>query len=277
LRKNVAFAPMFSDELAGLKIPALSGRGSKNNRLIIRTIALKGPMLKYAIHKDVSIGLYSTVSRRVDSLVEREYLAEASKRVTARGKRMPESEYGLTWRGFIASITIKEVRENIPQVLEKNRLLAFPEKELILPLMKELVTPHELEVIARSILEAYLKTIPSLELVSNEPMSLLTWFFNIRDKPKFPEGFKLSKWPKDSEELLDLLDKPSILKAIKEIVVPLIRQQTVAAEEWHKLLSVFNRFGSFIANLEVEDQPSKRVKEFLKTELLPRLSELQEA
>lgn len=259
------------DELVKVKIPALSGRGAENNRLILKNIAMNGPMLKYGIHKNVRIGRYSTVSRRVDNLTERCYLEEASKRATERGKQTEESMYGLTWRGFIASITIKEVRENILQVLRTNPLLTFPEKESVLPILEELVTQQELEMIARSVLEAFLKTIPNLELVDND--SLLAWLLAIKEKPELPDGFKLSKIPKDAWELLD---RPAILKVVKENIIPLVKEKTMEIRAMYQIFSVLNEVGDFIFDLEVGDQPSKRVKEFIEAKLIPRLRNLNE-
>ena len=258
---------IYFDELVRLKIPALSERGAENNRLILRTIALNGPMLKYRIFKNAQIGRYSTVSRRVDSLTEKGYLGEASKRATERGKQAEEPMYGLTWRGFIASTTIKEVREDIFQVLESNPLLAIPEKETVLVVLKEIVTREELATICRSLLEAFLKSVPSLEFVENEPMSILAWLLSIKEKPVFPDGFKLSGIPKDAWELLGLLDRPPILGVVKEKIVPLVRQKTMEMEALYHLLSAVNRFCDFVSGLRVEDEPSKRVREYVEGEL----------
>jgi hypothetical protein len=265
----------FSD-LVELKIPALSGRGVDNNQRILRSIALKGPMLKYDIFKDVGMNYHSTVSRRVDNLVKKGYLREASKRVTERGKKTAESEYGLTWRGFIAALAIREVRENIPQTLEKNPLLNIPEKEIVLSILKELITTQELEIIAESMLEAYLKTIPNLELVENEPMNLFASLLSMKEMPKPPEGFRLSKFPKDYAELLTLLDRPAIFKVIKERVIPLIRQQTITVKMLYQFLVAFNELGDYISNLETKDKPSEKIKQYMETKLLPKLSELSD-
>jgi len=261
------------DELIQVKIPALSGRGSENNRLILENIALNGPMLKYGIHKNVQIGRYSTVSRRIDNLTKRNYLGEASKRATERGKQTEESMYGLTWRGFIASLTIKEVRENTFQVLRSNPLLALPEKEIVLPILEELVTKQELETIAMSVLEAFLKTIPNLELVENDPANILAWILSIKEKIKLPEGFKLSRIPKD---VWELLDRPAILKVVKERIIPLVKQKATEMRAVYQILSALDEAGEFILALKVEDNPSKKIKEYIETKLTPRLSNLEE-
>jgi len=258
---------IYFDDLVRLKIPALSERGTENNRLILKTIALNGPMLKYRIFKNVQVGRYSTVSRRVDSLTKTGYLGEASKRATERGKRTEESMYGLTWRGFIASITINEVRGDIFRVLESNPLLAIPEKETALVLLKEMVTREELATIGRSLLEAFLKSVPSLEFVENEPMSILAWLLSIKERPVFPDGFKLSRIPKDAWELLGLLDRPTVLGVVKEKIVPLVREKTMEIEALYQLLSAANKFCDFVSSLQVEDEPSKRVREYLEGEL----------
>ena len=148
------------------------------------------------------------------------------------------------------------------------------EKEIILPILKELATQQELEIVAKSILEVYLEATPNLELVENDPMSLFAWLLSIKEKPKLPEGFGLSKVPKDYEELLSLLDRPAIFKAIKERVVPLIRQQTIAAEMLYRFLLTFNRFGDYLSTLEIKDQPSKKIRKYVETKLLPTLPEL---
>jgi len=259
-----------------MKIPALSGRARTNNLLILETIATEGALLKYDVYKRLKkrgITEYSTVTRRIDSLKEKGYLNEAGRRSTARGKQKEESTYGLTWRGFIASLTIKEARENILQVLKRNPLLSFPEKEIILPILEDLVTPQELETIARSVLEAFLKTIPNLELVENEPMSILAWLLSIKEEIKLPDGFKLSRIPKDAWELLD---RPSIFNVVKDKIVPLVKKKAIEIEVMYHFFSALSEAGDFISALEVEDQPSKKIKEFIETTLTPRLSNLEE-
>jgi len=178
----------------------------------------------------------------------------------------------LTWRGFIASITMNEVRENILQVLRVNPLLDFPEKESVLPILGDLITNLELETIARSVLEAFLKTIPNLELVENEPMSILAWLLSIKEEIKLPKGFKLSRIPKDAWELLD---RPAIFEVVKERIVPLIKEKAMEIGVMYQIFSALDEAGDFISALEVEDQPSKKIKEFIETTLTPRLRNLE--
>lgn len=192
-------------ELLPLKIPVFSGIGADNTSLILEHIATSGPLLKYDIFKNLCFARYSTASRRIDDLRKRGYLAEAGKRSTTRGKRIEESMCGLTWRGFVASLSSQKVRANITSVLRKNPLLTLPEKESILVVLDEIITSEEFETISRTILEAYLNAIPNLELISDD--LLWVWFFAIKDFPRLPDNFKLSKMPENALELLDLLSR----------------------------------------------------------------------
>jgi len=277
LSKTSSYQHSNFNELVRAKIPSLGKRAAENNRAILEKIALEGPLLKYDVSKSLNLSIsdYGTISRRIDALTKTGYLEEAGKRATRRGKQTEQSLYGLTWRGFIASLTIKEVRENTLQVLNRNPLLAFPEKEIILLVVKELVTRQEVETIARTILEAFLKTIPNLELVENEPMSMIAWLSSIKEI-KLPDGFELSRIQQDAGELLRLLDKPAILQVVKKKIVPLIKQKTMETKAMYQIFLVLNEVGEFISNLEVEDQPSKKVREFYENELKPKLEKLSE-
>jgi hypothetical protein len=253
------------DELLKIKIPIFSGKGAANASLILEHIATSGPLLKYDIFKDLNCTRYSTVSRRIDDLRKRGYLAQAGKRLTERGKQIEESMYGLTWRGFVASLSSKKVRENIIHILKKNPLLALPEKESILLVLEEIVTPIEFETISKPILEAYLEAIPNLEMIGDD--QLWVWLFAIREFPHFPENFKLTKMP---ENVLELLDRPPILKVVKERVVPLIRQKTEEMTAIYIFFRALNELGNFIIKLDGTDKPSIRIREYAETQL-PRL------
>jgi len=253
------------DELLPMKIPILGGMGSDNNALILEHIATSGPLLKYDIFKDLGFARYSTVSRRVDDLRKRGYLAEAGKRLTERGKHIEESMYGLTWRGFVASLSRKKVRANITHVLRKNPLLTLPEKESILLVLDEIVTPEEFETISRPILEAYLEAIPNLEMIKDD--QLWVWLFAIRDFPRLPENFKLTKMP---ENVLELLDRPPILKVVKERIAPFIKQKTNEMTAIYMLFRALNKLSNFIIKLDETEKPSVRIKEYIEIQL-PKL------
>lgn len=261
------------EELSQMKIPALKGRARANNLLILETIASEGSLLKYGVHKTLKkkgIAEYSTVTRRIDSLRKKGYLDEAGKRITERGKRKAESMYGLTWKGFIASLLSEKVRGNALQVIERNPLLAFTEKELIISVLREIVTPQELNDIITSILTAYLRVIPNLETIREE--NLWIWFFEIREI-SFPEKFQLKKIPQD---LLELLDNPIILQIIKERILPIISEYEEKFYVLFQFFKVLNELGAFIKKLRPEDKPSERVKKYLKTfSLEEKLLELE--
>ena len=263
-------------ELVRARIPSLGGRAAENNKLILEKIALEGPLLKYDVCRSLNLSLsdYGTISRRIDALTKAGYLEEAGRRATRRGKQTEQSLYGLTWRGFIASLSIQDVRENVLQVLRRNPLLDFPEKETVLLILEELINQQELEIIARTVLEAFLRTIPNLELVENEPMSFFAWLLSIKEI-KFPDGFKLSRL-QDEDKLLKLLDKPAILRVVKEKIVPLIKAKTKETKEMYQIFLVLNEVGEFVSNLEVADQPSRRIMEYYENELKPKLEKLSE-
>lgn len=250
------------DELLPLKIPVFSGIGADNTALILEHIATSGPLLKYDIFKNLCFVRYSTVSRRIDDLRKRGYLAEAGKRSTARGKRIEESMYGLTWRGFVASLSSQKVRANITNVLRKNPLLTLPEKESVLIVLDEIITAEEFETISRLILEAYLNAIPNLELISDD--QLWVWFFAMKDFPRLPDNFKLSKMP---ENALELLDRPSILKVVKERIAPLIKQKTEEITAIYKLFRALNDLSNFVMKIDGSEKPSILIKEYLEVQM----------
>jgi hypothetical protein len=233
-------------------------KGAENNRRILKYIALNGAMLKYDIAKKAGAVGYSTVSRRINDLIARGYLAEAGRRPTLRGRQKEESMYGLTWKGFIASATFGEVRSNIPKVLRMNPLLTLPEKELVLELLDELVTRQEIQVIMNSLVEKLLETIPDLELMENQQLPMIMLSALTRVTP--PADFKLSKIP---ENVLELLDRPAILQIVKEYVVPYLREYATQIRIMYQFASALSGFGTLLCSLEPEDQPSKKIKEFL--------------
>jgi hypothetical protein len=240
------------------RILLFSEKGAENNRRILRYIALNGANLKYDIAKKAGTVGYSTVSRRIDDLIDRGYLAEADRRPTLRGKQTEESMYGLTWKGFVAIITLGEVRSNIPKVLRSNPLLGFPEKDLVLELLDELFTREEIQVFMNSLVEALLEIIPDLESMEDQQLPVLLFSALTRISP--PKNFKLSKIPDD---VLELLDRPAILRIVKEYAVPYLRGYASQIRTMYQLVSALSGFGTLLSSLETKDQPSKKVKEFL--------------
>lgn len=250
--------PHIIEDLGEQRIPLFTEKGAENNRQILKSIAMNGPMLKYDVKKQTGIALYSTVSRRIDDLVERGYLAEASKRLTLRGRQTEEVMYGLTWKGFIAGIAIQDVRSDILRVLRNSPLLDIPEKESIIPLVQEILTREEIETLADSFLRALLTTVPSLEFIENQQMPFVVML--ALTKLRLPKGFKLSRIPKDAWELLD---RPVILEVLKKSIIPFLKQRADEIKTMYQLVSAFEGFDEFFYSLDSKDQPSKRIKEFL--------------
>jgi len=253
------------NELSQMKIPALKGIGRRNNLLILETIATEGPLLKYDVYKKLKkkgIEEYSTVTRRIDSLKEKGYLNEADRRITARGKRKAESMYGLTWKGFIASLVSGKVRRDVLQVVEKNPLLVIPEKEFVLLVLKDIFNSEEVERIADIILYGYLKTIPNLEDIKEEKLGI--WIL-----PAFGEilpSIMKTEMTGEKKDLTKLLDNPRILQYVKDRILPKISEYEKSLYLLSQFFRLLNQVGDFIKELHPEDKPkpSERLKEYLK-------------
>lgn len=256
------------DELSQMKIPALNGRARTNNLLILETIATEGPLLKYDVYKKLKergIGEYSTVTRRIDSLKEKGYLDMASKRITERGKQKAESMYGLTWKGFIASFVSEKVRQDVMQVIEKNPLLVVPEKKFVLLVVREVFDSIEVEKITNLLLYGCLKVIPNLENIEEEELGM--WVLHgIREIP--PDIIKVNEISGKKKDLTKLLDNPRILQYVKERILPIISEWERNFYVLFQFFKVLNQLGDFIKELHPENEPSERLKEYLKTEKL---------
>lgn len=253
------------DELSQMKIPALKGRARTNNLLILKTIATEGPLLKYDVYKKLKkkgIAEYSTVTRRIDSLKERGYLDEAGKRITERGKQKAESMYGLTWKGFIASVAGRKVEQDVLQVIEKNSLLVIPEKEFILLVLRDIFDPKEVEKITNLLLYGFLRAIPNLENIEEEELGM--WLLHgIREIP--PHIIKINEISEKKKDLTKLLDNPRILQYIKERILPLISEWKRNFHVLFQFFDMLNKLGNFVRELRPEDEPSERLKEYLET------------
>lgn len=209
-----------SEEVLETKIRALRGRDARNNKLVLETLAFHGPLIKYDIFKTLKskgVKHYPTISRRVDDLKERGYLAVAGKRLITVGKRSGESPtYALTWRGFITSLVIEKVIKDIPSVLENSPLLRFPlppevPREMIVSVLKELFTPREIGTIAHALVAGFLKALPEdIESIAEEEyiMYLLP---ALAKAPEVKE--KIAK--KDMTKLLQI---PGLLKLALDLI-----------------------------------------------------------
>ena len=208
------------EEIIRAKVPALQGRAARNNKLILETLALHGPLIKYDIFKALKpkgVKHYPTISRRVDDLKKRGYLDVAGKRLTTVGKRREESPtYALRWRGFIASLVMETVIRDIPSVLEHNILLKFDlpheiPKEMIINVMKELFTPREIGVIARALLVGFLRALPR-DIESIEQENYLAYLVpGFAEVPEIREKF-------EEKDLTKLLQVPGLLNLALDLV-----------------------------------------------------------
>ncbi len=153
------------EELTRIRIPALRGRHESNNRFVLETLALHGPLIKYDIFKLLKpegVKHYPTISRRVDDLKKKGYIGASGKRVINVGRRVDKSPtYSLTWRGFVATLSIETVARKAPTVLQNNPLLKIPfPKKLVVRALDELFSPREIEAIVNALLEGFLRAIP---------------------------------------------------------------------------------------------------------------------
>ena len=248
-----------------MKIPALRGRARANNLSILENLATEGPLLKYDVYKKLKkrgIAEYSTITRRIDALREKGYLREADKRITERGKRKAESMYGLTWKGFIASLASEKIRRNVLQVIEKNPLLTIPEKKFVLLVLRDIFDPKEVEIMANHLLYGYLKAIPNLESIEEEELGI--WILQaLREIP--PNSVKFSEIPEKKKDLTKLLDNPRILQYVKERILPTISEYERNLKVLLQFFKILNQLGNFVKKLHPEDKPSERLKEYLKT------------
>jgi len=60
--------------------------GAENKKAILEIIAMNGPLLKYDICKKLNLpqSLYGSISRRIDTLARKGYVAKAGKRTAKR-------------------------------------------------------------------------------------------------------------------------------------------------------------------------------------------------
>ena len=257
-------------DLIELKIPVLSGKAADNNGQVLETLALNGPLLKYGILKHLDVR-YSTVSRRVDDLSKRGYLTETGTRTTKRGRQSEENMYGITWKGFIASLAIQSIRENVLQVFRKNPQLDIPERDLVLEVLDEIYSKEDLEVLSTSFLTGFLNsTAPPLDDVLDE--DLKSWLLPaLRAAPQ-------DQWKRsDTMNLFTLLDNTKILQYVKEKYIPLIAEYERQLFEAYQLIKIVNKIGIFLSNLDTKDKPSEKLIEYIGNDLWQFSNEIKKS
>lgn len=212
------------EEFVRIRIPAFRGRDERNNRLVLETIALQGPLIKYDIFKALksrNVKHYPTISRRVDGLKKKGYIDAAGKRVITVGKRVEESPtYGLTWRGLIASLTTNQVAREVSVVLKNNPLLRIPfPKEIVTNVLNELFSPRETEVIVHALLEGFLRAIPR-DIESIEQEKYIAYLIPaMAETPEIREKF-------EGKNLTKLYQIPGFLDFIMRLINASERQLT---------------------------------------------------
>jgi hypothetical protein len=195
------------EELVESKISLLRGRGSENNKRILETLALQGPLIKYDIFKALNTTKhYPTISRRVDDLLNRGYINGVGQRTIVVGKRESESTtYGLTWRGLIASLIFESTTENILSVFEKNPHLQLPfPHEITFKIINEIFKKGELQLLIQTFFTGFLRVLPKdLESIEEEYyiMYLIPGFTEIQEEM---EDIQLDWGEKDFSKLLDI-------------------------------------------------------------------------
>jgi hypothetical protein len=250
------------EELFEIKIPALKTKGKNTNILILETLATEGPLLKYDVYKklkDKGIKDYSTIARRIDNLRKKGYIDNADTRNTKRGKQEPETRYGLTWKGFITSLVSNNVRKNSLEVIEKNVLLAFPEKEFALLVIKDVFTQEEVETIANCLIYGYLKAIPNLESINEK--DFWVWIPQaLKEIPYQEIDLKML----EKKDLFKLLDNPKILSYLQARILPLVPEYKKQIDVIASILTIACQIAEYIKELNPEDNPSEKLKEKLK-------------
>lgn len=250
-------------------------RAQQNNMEILKAIALEGPMLKWGVSKSTGIN-YPTVSRRIDSLFKDEYLGEAGTRVIERGQQSEETEYGLTWKGFIASLSIDEIRKSGILVLKKNTLLSLPEKNLILAVAEDIWEPQKIELLFNMFLFGYLySNAPPLEdLNANDLQGWLIPIFQTGTDLDFIKDNDVS-FKTENRNLLTLLDNPEILHYVKTNLIPTISNYEQNMRDYIIFIKILNELGKFLLQLEIEDSPSKKLMEFIERDFPSKMSEFK--
>jgi hypothetical protein len=267
------------EELVKQKIPILERRGARNNKKILEKIALNGPLLKYDVCLQMKLpqSHYGTISRRIDDLHKKNYLGEAGTRETKRGTQIEQTQYGLTWRGLIASLSMEKVRLNLLDVLEKQPLLAFPEKGFVLLIIEEIFSQDELDNLVTSFLIGYLNTIPQTIEKIDDGELLMSIFPAITEASKIHSARQNPIENEKIKDLTKLLDNPKILNYVKERILPFIAQYEKQLYEMYTAFHLLNTIGQYISTLKVEDKPSEKIKDyFRKIRSLDSIEELEE-
>ena len=190
------------ENIMAMKIPALRGRKAKTNSIVLELLALEGPQTVWNINKMLGRRreLYPTILKAIARLKNRGYVAKTGTVKMAK-KKGRTSTFGLTWRGFIVSLTSDKVCSNILTVLEKNPQLQFPLPREITLAIAEILGNERLKKIAKSLQPCFLEAIPNdVELIKEEEYPLYLF-------PALAKAEKLKEIKIEQKELIQIFDK----------------------------------------------------------------------
>lgn len=206
--------------IIGRKIPALRGRKAENNKTILELVALNGVLNRYQlsnkskqpIHKQKPA--YKVVLDRTKDLTNAGYLAIVEEKPQKKRSKEKTPGYGLTWKGFIASLSIDKVVINVISVLRNSPLLRLPMKETWLDLLEqnEVFSSEEVEAIARGIFRGLIEVLPhNIELIDDQNL-----LFYLPLTKRFVDTDKIDK-QKVSERITLLLRHPTVLNLLEKL------------------------------------------------------------
>ncbi len=268
------------ENLVGEKIPVLTGRASKNNRRILKAIAQSGAQLKYDISKTSDL-IYSTVSRRVDDLVKRGYLRDSGTRVTSRGDQSEETQYGLTWKGWVATLYDLELRGNATSVLRNNINTILPDfsvfpdislNDVLFSFLEVVDLSYDLDeievlfnILFRALVKLNTPSIEEMQIWGYYPL-LDSYIENIRIEidELAPEGITGNYL-----NFTDLLDNQTIHSLVSLALIPMIDFMEAKMIDAYRFTRLFIEFERVI-NTEDEGKVSDRVKQFIESDF-PRI------
>jgi len=276
------------EQLIETKIPIFKGKGAKNNKIVIKALALYGPLIKYDIFKVAQrIGskkrvYYETLSRRVDDLKNKDYIKQAGTRTITVGKRKDKSPtYGLTWRGLIASLVFEDVRSNTLSTIKKNLHSALPRKislgnleleagetyPLILEFMAKAYPPEVLEAWITAGLLSFLRQTPSIERIEQEDL----WGYALPTVREAASEVNRS-YPQEAKArigaLAELLDNPKTLELAKKGIPAIANYYSQQLEALQSIVMILNAVRQVILDLKPEDKASEKVMQELPKLLL---------
>lgn len=196
-----------------------TGKDAKNNKLLLKILALNGPLHKFEIRKRIQNGQvkipYPTVSRRIDDLLRKKYLKMIKQRSPYRNLRV--KAYSLSLRGTLVAILIPEVtsRENLLQFL-KNASMVNPFCDLSRALLEN---GSDFDFVSDVFVSSMRETISSgllnLDVVDQEN---IIWVINFSISNRLGEmKDKLMQNPQPLEKVVDSIRSEEAKSILNDI------------------------------------------------------------